>query len=96
MAVDQARVAALNALGGGQTYTPEPPVTMLMVTGVDLASACLMAAQEEGDEEIVVEEPTEGVYRKLVVRDGKAVGGIVLGSEADAPALVAAVQEART
>ena len=95
IAVEQARVAALNALGGDEIYTPKPPVTMLKVTGVDLASAGAIVAQEPGDEEIVVEEPTEGVYRKLVVRGGIAIGGIVLGSEADAPALVTAVQEGR-
>ena len=95
IAVEQARVAALNALGGDEIYVAKPPTTMLKVTGVDLASAGTIAATEPGDEEIVVEEPTEGIYRKLVVRDGRAIGGIVLGSEADAPSLVAAVQEGR-
>ncbi len=55
--------------------------------------ASSIEAAEPGDEEIVVEEPTEGICRKLIVRDGRAVGGIVLGAEGDAPALIAAVQD---
>jgi NADPH-dependent 2,4-dienoyl-CoA reductase/sulfur reductase-like enzyme/ferredoxin len=95
IAVEQGRVAALNALGGDELYVATPEVTMLKVSGVDHASIGLLSATEPGDEEIVVEEPTEGIYRKLVVRHGRAVGGIVLGSDGDSPALVAAVQEGR-
>ena len=95
VAVEQARVAALNALGGDEVYEPKPPITMLKVTGVDLASVGAIATSEPGDEEIVVEEPTEGVYRKVVLREGRAIGGIVLGSEGDAPPLLAVVQEGR-
>jgi NAD(P)H-nitrite reductase large subunit len=93
VAVEQGRVAALNALGGDELYVPAPTVTMLKVSGVDHASVGVFSAEEPGDEEIVVEEPTEGIYRKVVVRDGRAIGGIVLGADGDSPALIAAVQD---
>jgi NAD(P)H-nitrite reductase large subunit len=95
IAVEQGRVAALNALGGDETYVPGPTVTKLKVSGVDHASVGVFSAEEPGDEEIVVEDPTEGVYRKVVVRDGRAIGGIVLGADGDSPVLIAAVQEGR-
>ncbi|MBA2360365.1 MAG: FAD-dependent oxidoreductase, partial [Actinobacteria bacterium] len=38
-AVDQGRIAGINAVGGHERYEGSLPVTMLKVTGVDLMSA---------------------------------------------------------
>jgi nitrite reductase (NADH) large subunit len=80
VAVEQARVAALNALGGDETYVPRPPVTTLKLTGVDLASAGAIAVQDEGDEEIVVEEPTEACSGSSSSRTGRRSGASCSGA----------------
>jgi NADPH-dependent 2,4-dienoyl-CoA reductase/sulfur reductase-like enzyme/ferredoxin len=91
-AVEQGRIAAVNALGGGDRFQPVPPLTMLKVSGVDLTSIGRIEA-EEGDETIVIEELGESRYRKLVLRDGSIVGGILLGYTLESAGLTRAVQE---
>jgi NADPH-dependent 2,4-dienoyl-CoA reductase/sulfur reductase-like enzyme/ferredoxin len=93
-AVEQGRVAAVNAAGGDERYVPVAPATILKITGVDLTSVGRFE-EEPGDEVVALEDPAEQRYRKLVVRDGRAVGGILLGYPLDAAALTAAVQEER-
>jgi NAD(P)H-nitrite reductase large subunit len=92
-AVDQAEVAAANAVGGNEVYAGTVPVTMLKVTGVDLTS--VGAFEPEGPEEdvIALEDAAESRYRKLVVRDGRVVGAILLGYAVASPAVVRAVKE---
>ena len=93
-AVEQGRVAALSALGLTAVYEAVPPATLLKVTGVDLTSVGRFE-EEEGDEVVVSEDAAEARYRKLVVRDGRAVGGILLGYPLEAAGLTAIVQERR-
>ena len=52
--------------------------TKLKVMGVELAS---MGITEPigGDELIQFAEPKKGTYKKLIVRDGHLVGGILMG-----------------
>lgn len=78
-AVAQAEVAAVNALGGDRVYTGTVPSTVLKVAGVDVASVGKFEAEQPGDEVIVHENLEETRYRKLVVRDGVAIGGILFG-----------------
>lgn len=93
-AAKQAEVAARNALGDAQVYRPQPPVTLLKVVGVDLASTGRVLPQA-GDREIVEEDANTGRYRKLVVdATGRAVGGIVMGHPKDAPTIAKAVEKA--
>jgi NADPH-dependent 2,4-dienoyl-CoA reductase/sulfur reductase-like enzyme/ferredoxin len=77
VAVEQAEVAADNAVGGHKVYTGSVPFTMLKVVGVELTSIGRFEAQS-GDEVVAIEEPG-GRYRKLVVEDGRVVGAILLG-----------------
>ena len=92
-AVDQAQVAAANAVGGNETYTGTVPVTMLKVTGVDLTSAGRFEPGGPEDEVIVHDDIAESRYRKLVVTHGRVVGAILLGYAVEAPAVVKAVKE---
>jgi NADPH-dependent 2,4-dienoyl-CoA reductase/sulfur reductase-like enzyme/ferredoxin len=94
VAVEQARVAAVNAVGGDESYEALPPVTMLKVTGVDLTSVGRIEAGE-GDEAIALEDTLESRYRKLVLFDGRLVGAILLGYSAESAGLAAAVRESR-
>ena len=60
----------------------------LKVVGVEVASFGVTDAQFPTDEVVQVFEDRRGVYRKLVVRDGKLAGAILVGCAAAAPALV--------
>jgi len=92
VAVEQAEVAAENAVGGSRPYSGTVPVTMLKVVGVELLSV----GRIDGPNEIV-DADIEGLrYRKLVLdEDGRAAGGILLGHPEHAPAVTAAVRENR-
>lgn len=94
MAVEQGRIAALNALGGDEPYVEAPPVTMLKVTGADLLSAGRFEP-EEGDEVVALEDAADHRYRKLVLRDGAIVGAILFGYPLEAPGVAAAMKARR-
>ena len=53
--------------------------TKLKVMGVELASMGLTEPEEERDEVIRFTETRSGTYKKLIVRDGRLVGGILMG-----------------
>jgi nitrite reductase (NADH) large subunit len=80
---DMARVAA-RRLAGDETarYAGSVSATGLKVSGIDLYSAGDFA-DDAGGETIVLSDPHGGVYRKLVVRDGRLVGAVLYGDVAD-------------
>jgi nitrite reductase (NADH) large subunit len=53
--------------------------TKLKVAGVDLAAMGLKGPEREDDEFVRFAEPRRGVYKSVVVRDGKLVGATLLG-----------------
>ncbi len=59
-------------------YRGSKLATKLEVMGIELASMGTPDSQE-GDELIQFAEPKRGVYKKLIVRDSRLVGGILLG-----------------
>lgn len=81
----QGQIAGSNMSGVCQEYRGSVPSTTLKIPGVNLFSAGDFLAT---DGEILVSSG-EYEYRKLVMRDGKPVGGIVLG---DPAAMVAAMR----
>jgi len=76
VAVEQGRIAAINALGGAQKYIDKPVATGLKVVGVELTSMGDFIG-EENDTCIVFK--TKDKYRKLVIRDNIIIGCILLG-----------------
>jgi NAD(P)H-dependent nitrite reductase large subunit len=64
--------------------------TKLKVMGVDLAVMGDSEARDENDEVVTYAEPSRGVYKKLIVRNGRLAGAILLGDAATAPALLRA------
>jgi len=62
--------------------------TKLKVMGVDLMSLGEKEAGADTDEVIVYREPNRGIYKKLVVRDNKLHGAILLGDADAADALI--------
>ncbi len=93
VATEQARVAAVNAIGGRATYKQVVPATTLKVVGVDVTSIGRVCA-DAGEGELVLEDPKNQRYRKLVIADGKIVGAILLGYAKEATAVTAAIKQA--
>jgi nitrite reductase (NADH) large subunit len=82
---EQARTCAEVLCGGAPApYVGAAPHTSLKVTGVDVFSAGVLTARDDGDEEITLRDAA-GQYKKLVLRDGRLRGAILYGEIADAP-----------
>ena len=64
--------------------------TKLKVMGVELASMGITEPAEDRDEIIQFTEPKKGTYKKLIVRDGRLVGGILMGDISKAAYLMQA------
>jgi nitrite reductase (NADH) large subunit len=80
---EQAKVCAthLAEIGIGR-YEGSQTATRLKVTGIELFSAGEFMGGE-GTEEIVLSDPLEGVYRKLVLRGDRLVGACLYGDASD-------------
>ena len=80
---EQARVAAnhLAQYGIGR-YEGSVTSTRLKVTGIDLFSAGDFLGGE-GTETLLYSDPIGGVYKKLVIKDDKLVGGVMVGDTVD-------------
>ena len=80
---EMAKVCANHLAGYGiGRYAGSHVSTKLKVTGVDLFSAGDFTGGTD-TEEIVLADPAGGVYKKLVIRDDKLVGGVLYGDTAD-------------
>jgi nitrite reductase (NADH) large subunit len=90
VAVEQARIAAFNAMGGQEVYRETVPVTTLKVVGIDITS--IGRFEPRSEDEIVIALFSEHRYRKLVIAGGKIVGAILLGYPLYAPAVSAAIK----
>lgn len=62
--------------------------TKLKVMGVELAVMGEKEPVEEDDEVVTYSEPARGVYKKLIVRDERLIGAIVLGDGPTTPRLL--------
>jgi len=79
---DQAKVLAQSLMGEDAAFVQKSLSTKLKVTGCDLFSAGDFA-DGEGREDIVFRDPSRGVYKRLVLEDGKLVGAVMYGDTAD-------------
>ena len=81
---DQARVCAAQLAGDAQAlFVSRALATSLKITGVDVFSAGALMAADEGDDEITLRDDSRGLYKKIVLRDGKLVGAVLYGDVAD-------------
>jgi nitrite reductase (NADH) large subunit len=78
---EQVRVLAEHLTRGKEdaAYQGSKLATKLKVIGVELASMGRVEAQDAQDEVVLYSEPRRGIYKKLVVRDDRLVGAILLG-----------------
>jgi nitrite reductase (NADH) large subunit len=89
---EQAKVFADHITGRNTqaAYHGSKLATKLKVMGVELASMGITEAKEDRDETIQFTEPKRGTYKKLIVRDGRLVGGILMGDISKAAYLMQA------
>jgi nitrite reductase (NADH) large subunit len=80
---DQAKVCANHlAMHGVARYEGSVTSTKLKVTGIDLFSAGDFN-ESEGDETLVLQDPSQGIYKKLVIRDNRIKGAVMYGDTMD-------------
>jgi nitrite reductase (NADH) large subunit len=80
---EQAAVLARRLAGDGTAaYAGSTVATSLKVSGVELHSAGEFGDDAKG-ERLLFRDPARGVYRKLVLRDGRLAGAVLLGDAAD-------------
>lgn len=78
---EQAKVLADHLTGADVTssYHGSRVATKLKVAGVDVASMGVKAPEHPDDEFVQYSEPKHGVYKTVVIRDGKLVGATLVG-----------------
>jgi nitrite reductase (NADH) large subunit len=81
---DQAKVCAMQLAGNTTaSFASQALATSLKITGVDLFSAGALMAVDENDDEITLRDAAHGLYKKLVLREGKLIGAVLYGDIAD-------------
>ncbi len=87
---EQARAMAdiISEFNPEAAYVGSKLGTKLKVMGVDLVSLGEKDAKESTDEVVIYREPNRGIYKKLVIRDNKLLGAILLGDTDTADALI--------
>ncbi|MBC8447712.1 MAG: NAD(P)/FAD-dependent oxidoreductase [Chloroflexi bacterium] len=84
-AIEQARVAAAHMTGDESvTYGGTVLSTTLKVTGIDLTSVGTIVPEQGREaeyQELRRADAARGLYRKLVLKDGRIVGAILLGDK---------------
>ena len=81
-AFQQARTAAHSVLGHPQAYEGTVPSNTLKVMGVDVTSIGLVTPEPGTAQEFRQESPEQGIYKKIVIQDGRLVGAVWLGTKA--------------
>jgi NAD(P)H-dependent nitrite reductase large subunit len=74
-------------------YEGSSTSTKLKVAGVELAVMGDKEPVEEDDEVVSYSEPSRGVYKKLIVRNNRIAGAIVMGDGTIVPGLIQAFRE---
>ncbi|MDQ6706552.1 MAG: nitrite reductase large subunit NirB, partial [Acidobacteriota bacterium] len=89
---EQAKVLADHITGHNPAaaYHGSKVATKLKVMGVEMASMGITEPSHEQDEVVQFTEPRKGTYKKLIIRDGRLIGGILLGDISKAAYLMQA------
>jgi nitrite reductase (NADH) large subunit len=82
-AYEQARVLARHLAGRPAAYQGSVVATNLKVSGVSVFSAGDFIGSD-GSEAIVLNDPRRGVYKKLVIAEGRLAGAVLIGETQDA------------
>jgi nitrite reductase (NADH) large subunit len=89
---EQAKVLADHITGRNPhaAYHGSKIATKLKVMGVEVASMGIVEPEYPEDEVVQFSEPKRGTYKKLIIREGRLVGGILLGDISKAAYLMQA------
>jgi nitrite reductase (NADH) large subunit len=89
---EQAKVLADHITGRNPNaaYLGSKIATKLKVMGVEVASMGDIEPRDGNDEVVQFSEPKRGTYKKLIIREGRLVGGILLGDISKAAYLMQA------
>jgi nitrite reductase (NADH) large subunit len=77
---NQARTVAFNMVGQEKKYSGTIPSNTLKVVGLDLTAIGLVNPDDETCEEFRKIIKEDGIYKKVVVKNGKLVGAIWMGT----------------
>lgn len=80
-AFEQARAAAYNIVGQDKAYPGTIAGATLKVAGVSLTSVGEIDAEGPGCESHVRSVPEQGLYKKIVLREGRLTGAIWMGTK---------------
>jgi nitrite reductase (NADH) large subunit len=81
---DQARVLAATVTGNrGPVFAAAAPAAKLKIMGVDMFSAGSIDEKAPGVEAIRYEDPALGAYKKLLIKDNRLIGMILVGDIED-------------
>ncbi|NCQ53262.1 MAG: hypothetical protein GW803_04155, partial [Caldiserica bacterium] len=86
-AIEQATIAAKNMIKPGTaTYHGSVPTNTLKIAGFDFTSIGLVNLIEDDPQYEIIraKAPIDGKYRKIVLKDGKVQGIIILGLKGEA------------
>jgi nitrite reductase (NADH) large subunit len=82
---DMANIVAAQLAGDeGAAFNPSATATKLKVTGINLFSAGDFAEGPDR-EEIVLRDAARGIYRRLVLKEGKLIGVVLYGDVSHGP-----------
>jgi nitrite reductase (NADH) large subunit len=77
--IEQAKIAASNIVGKKQVYRGTVQTTSLKIAGISVTSMGTVNPEDDRYEEIRSINKQGGIYKKIVVDQGKIVGAIILG-----------------
>ncbi len=82
--IEQGKVLAATITGNSeQKFSGASPAAKLKIMGVDVFSAGEIDDSAEGIETIRYEDPSQGIYKKLLVKDNRLHGVILVGDISD-------------
>jgi len=84
---NQARTAAFNIAGEEKKYEGTVPSNTLKVIGLDLTAVGVVNPEGESYTELRKKDAKSGIYKKIVLKEGKAVGAIWMGTKKNVNAI---------
>lgn len=90
---EQAQIAAANMIGKKVAYKGTVALNTLKVAGIDLTSIGLVNPETQDYEQIRKIEAEKCLYKKVVLKDGKIVGAIIIGDRKSAKPMTDIIKE---
>jgi NAD(P)H-nitrite reductase large subunit len=94
-ACNQGRIAGMNMAGKREPFAGGLNRNITSIFGATVASVGAVKGLRNGEaeEEVVIDLPSEGIYRKLLLRNNEVQGAVLMGRTSDAGMAVSLVQK---